>query len=122
VQVNFSSGRYFSGNPKEIASRLPFDAGFEGVGIVAAVGDSVNHIKVGTPVALMTFGSYAEFTQVPAKHLLPVPRPDPEVVAMLTSGLTASIGLEKAGQMTSGKVVLVTAAAGGTGQFAVQVS
>jgi hypothetical protein len=93
--VNFSSGRYFSGNPKEIASRLPFDAGFEGVGIVAAVGDSVNHIKVGTPVALMTFGSYAEFTQVPAKHLLPVPRPDPEVVAMLTSGLTASIGLEK---------------------------
>nr|CAB3453590.1 unnamed protein product [Digitaria exilis] len=88
VQVNFSSGRYFSGNPKEIASRLPFDAGFE----------------------------------VPAKHLLPVPRPDPEVVAMLTSGLTASIGLEKAGQMTSGKVVLVTAAAGGTGQFAVQLA
>ncbi|KAG2635465.1 hypothetical protein PVAP13_2NG356603 [Panicum virgatum] len=120
--VNFSSGRYFSGNPKETASRLPFDAGFEGVGIVAAVGDSVNHIKVGTPVALMTFGSYAEFTQVPAKHLLPVPRPDPEVVAMLTSGLTASIGLEKAGQMTSGKVVLVTAAAGGTGQFAVQLA
>lgn len=29
VQVNFSSGRYFSGNPKETASRLPFDAGFE---------------------------------------------------------------------------------------------
>ncbi|OEL34701.1 Zinc-binding alcohol dehydrogenase domain-containing protein 2, partial [Dichanthelium oligosanthes] len=87
--VNFSSGRYFSGTPKETASRLPFDAGFEGVGIVASVGDSVNHIKVGTPVALMTFGSYAEFTQ--------------------------------AGQMTSGQVVLVTAAAGGTGQFAVQV-
>lgn len=33
--------------------------------------------------------------QVPAKHILPVPRPDPEVVAMLTSGLTASIALEK---------------------------
>jgi hypothetical protein len=33
--------------------------------------------------------------KVPAKHLLLVPRPDPEVVAMLTSGLTASIGLEK---------------------------
>ncbi|VAI18376.1 unnamed protein product [Triticum turgidum subsp. durum] len=56
------------------------------------------------------------------KHLLPVPRPDPEVVAMLTSGLTASISLEKAGQMTSGQVVLVTAAAGGTGQFAVQLA
>jgi hypothetical protein len=36
----------------------------QAVGIVAAVGDSVNHIRVGTPVALMTFGSYAEFTLV----------------------------------------------------------
>jgi len=120
--VNFSSGRYFSGSAKEIAARLPFDAGFEAVGIVASVGDAVSHIKVGSPVALMTFGSYAEFTMVPAKHLLPVPRPDPEVVAMLTSGLTASISLQKAGQMTSGEVVLVTAAAGGTGQFAVQLA
>ncbi|KAG8057012.1 hypothetical protein GUJ93_ZPchr0002g24337 [Zizania palustris] len=120
--VNFSSGRYFSGTAKETAARLPFDAGFEAVGIVASVGDSVDHIKVGTPVALMTFGTYSEFAQVPAKHLLPVPRPDPEVVAMLTSGLTASIALEKAGQMTSGQVVLVTAAAGGTGQFAVQLA
>uniref|UniRef100_A0A453KZE7 Enoyl reductase (ER) domain-containing protein n=1 Tax=Aegilops tauschii subsp. strangulata TaxID=200361 RepID=A0A453KZE7_AEGTS len=120
--VNFSSGRYFSGSAKETAARLPFDAGFEAVGIVASVGDAVSHVKVGSPVALMTFGSYAEFTMVPAKHLLPVPRPDPEVVAMLTSGLTASISLEKAGQMTSGQVVLVTAAAGGTGQFAVQLA
>nr|BAK05909.1 predicted protein [Hordeum vulgare subsp. vulgare] len=120
--VNFTSGRYFSGNAKEASAHLPFDAGFEAVGIVASVGDSVRHIKVGTAVALMTFGSYAEFTVVPAKHLLLVPRPDPEVVAMLTSGLTASISLEKSGQMTSGQVVLVTAAAGGTGQFAVQLA
>ncbi|RWV93996.1 hypothetical protein GW17_00043506, partial [Ensete ventricosum] len=60
--------------------------------------------------------------EVPAKHLLPVPRPDAEVLAMLTSGLTASIALEKVGQMESGQVVLVTAAAGGTGQFAVQAA
>lgn len=119
--VNFSSGRYFSGGKADITQRLPFDAGFEAVGLIAAVGESV-HLKVGTPVALMTFGSYAEFTVVPAKHLLPVPRPDPEVVAMLTSGLTASIALERAGQMESGQVVLVTAAAGGTGQFAVQLA
>ncbi|WVZ65207.1 hypothetical protein U9M48_014613 [Paspalum notatum var. saurae] len=92
------------------------------VGIVASIGDSVKQMKVGTPVALMTFGSYAEFMLIPARHLIPVPRPDPEVVAMLTSGLTASIALEKAGHMTSGEVVLVTAAAGGTGQFAVQLA
>ncbi|KAK3420604.1 hypothetical protein EUGRSUZ_G01454 [Eucalyptus grandis] len=120
--VNFSSGRYFQGGKGDVGSRLPFDAGFEAVGIIAAVGDSVKDLKVGMPAALMTFGSYAEFTMVPAKHVLSVARPDPEVVAMLTSGLTASIAREKAGQMESGKVVLVTAAAGGTGQFAVQLA
>ncbi|KAJ4716331.1 Zinc-binding alcohol dehydrogenase domain-containing protein 2 [Melia azedarach] len=119
--VNFSSGRYFS-DSKNVGSRLPFDAGFEAVGIIAAVGDSVCNLKVGTPAAIMTFGSYAEFTMVPSKHILPVSRPDPEVVAMLTSGLTASIALEKVGQMESRKKMLVTAAAGGTGQFAVQLA
>jgi NADPH:quinone reductase-like Zn-dependent oxidoreductase len=34
------------------------------VGIVAAVGDSVKNVKVGTAAAVMTFGSYAEFTVV----------------------------------------------------------
>ncbi|KAK7840734.1 prostaglandin reductase-3 [Quercus suber] len=120
--VNFSSGRYFSGSDKDQSSNLPFDAGFEAVGIIAAVGDNVTDLKIGTPAAVMTFGSYAEFIMVPSKHVLPVARPDPEVVAMLTSGLTASIALEKAGQMESRKVVLVTAAAGGTGQFAVQLA
>jgi NADPH:quinone reductase-like Zn-dependent oxidoreductase len=36
----------------------------QAVGIVASVGDSVKLIKVGTAVALMTFGGYAEFTLV----------------------------------------------------------
>ena len=36
----------------------------QAVGIIAAVGDSVKNLKVGSPAALMTFGSYAEFTMV----------------------------------------------------------
>ncbi|XP_037493934.1 prostaglandin reductase-3 isoform X2 [Jatropha curcas] len=60
--VNFSSGRYFTGNKNDISSRLPFDAGFEAVGIIAALGESVRDLKIGTPAAIMTFGSYAEFT------------------------------------------------------------
>ncbi|KAJ8530076.1 hypothetical protein K7X08_036911 [Anisodus acutangulus] len=120
--VNFSSGRYFSGNGKDVTSLLPLDSGFEAVGIIAAIGDAVRNLKIGMPAAIMTFGGYAEFVMVPAKHILPVAKPDPEVLAMLTSGLTASIALEKAAQMESGKVVLVTAAAGATGQFAVQLA
>ncbi|XP_057534502.1 uncharacterized protein LOC130812882 [Amaranthus tricolor] len=120
--VNFSSGRYFTDKSRGPAGNLPFDAGFEAVGIISAVGEGVNSVKVGTAAAVMTFGSYAEFMIVPSKFILPVARPDPEVVAMLTSGLTASIALEKAAHMDSGQTVLVTAAAGGTGQFAVQLA
>ena len=36
----------------------------QAVGIIAAIGDSVKHLKVGTPAAIMTYGSYAEFTAV----------------------------------------------------------
>ncbi|KAL3617372.1 hypothetical protein CASFOL_036575 [Castilleja foliolosa] len=53
LEVNFSSGRYLSGGKKDIASQLPFDAGFEAVGIIAAIGDSVKHLKVGTPAAII---------------------------------------------------------------------
>ena len=36
----------------------------QGVGLVAAVGVGVKNLKVGTPAAVMTFGSYAEFSLV----------------------------------------------------------
>lgn len=33
----------------------------QAVGIISAVGEGVNSVKVGTAAAVMTFGSYAEF-------------------------------------------------------------
>lgn len=36
----------------------------QAVGIIAAVGDNVTDLKIGTPAAVMTFGSYAEFIMV----------------------------------------------------------
>jgi NADPH:quinone reductase-like Zn-dependent oxidoreductase len=84
---------------------------------------------------------FSEYGLVSARRVLPIPCPAPEVVALLTSGLTASLALEEvgglslpgaaAGSSSSGssgrqqqkqKTVLVTAAAGGTGQFAVQLA
>jgi NADPH:quinone reductase-like Zn-dependent oxidoreductase len=83
---------------------------------------------------------FSEFAVVPARRALKVPCAAPEVVALLTSGLTASIALEEVGRLqlpgnnskvtvsnSGGKqqkqrTVLVTAAAGGTGQFAVQLA
>ena len=38
--INFTAGRYF-GSVQETQKRLPFNAGFEAVGVVAAVGPGV---------------------------------------------------------------------------------
>jgi hypothetical protein len=37
LQVNYSSGRYFSGSAEETAARLPFDAGFEVIDVLTCV-------------------------------------------------------------------------------------
>ena len=57
------------------ARDLPFVGGQEGGGTVAAVSDEAasQGIKIGDRVAYSVFGSYAEYTAVPAAKLLPVP-------------------------------------------------
>ncbi|KAI5073037.1 hypothetical protein GOP47_0011050 [Adiantum capillus-veneris] len=121
--VNYTAGLYF-GSKEKAVSKLPFDAGFEAVGIIAAVGKGVTRedLFVGAPVATLSYGGFSEFSEVLAAHAIPVPVVIPEIVPMLTSGLTALLGLEEAGKMGTGETVLVTAAAGGTGQFAVQLA
>lgn len=115
--INFSSGRYDpSVNP-------PFDIGFEGIGEVVALGLSASkNFAVGQPVAYVQTGSFAEYTVVPAKTAIPVPSVTPEFLTFLISGTTAYISLKEFGNLSKGKRVLVTAAAGGTGQFAVQLA
>ena len=49
-------------------------------------------LKVGDPIAELAYGAFSEWGVVRTKHALPVPVLAPEVVALLTSGLTASIG------------------------------
>ncbi|EFN55092.1 hypothetical protein CHLNCDRAFT_134990 [Chlorella variabilis] len=119
--VNFSAGRYF-GSTAAAEKKLPFEAGFEAVGVVAAAAPDVQGIAVGQPVCTMTYGGFAEWAVVGARHVFPVPEASPEMAALMTSGLTASIALEQAGGLRKAQTVLVTAAAGGTGQIAVQLA
>lgn len=115
--VNVAAGRYTPG------PSFPADLGFEVVGEVAAVGEGVKRFAVGDAVATLAIGAgYREYQVVRAAAALPVPEASAEVVALLVSGLTASIGLEAVGEMGEGETVLVTAAAGGTGQYAVQLA
>ncbi|XP_057689810.1 prostaglandin reductase 3-like [Corythoichthys intestinalis] len=113
--INYSAGRY------DPTVQPPFDAGFEGIGEVVGLGLSASsRYTVGDTVAYFSSGAFAEYTVVPAKESVPVPSVKPEFLTLLVSGATAYIALKRLGDLAKGKTVLVTAAAGGTGQFAVQ--
>ncbi|XP_039695476.1 prostaglandin reductase 3 isoform X1 [Pteropus medius] len=115
--INYTAGRY------DPSVKIPFDIGFEGVGEVVALGLSASaKYTVGQSVAYMAPGSFAEYTVVPASIATAVPSLKPEYLTLLVSGTTASISLSEFGELSEGKKVLVTAAAGGTGQFAVQLA
>lgn len=76
--------------------------------------------RVGQPVATLTYGGFSEFAVESARFVVPVPQASAAVVSFLTSGLTASVSLDEA-RPQQGETALVTAAAGGTGLFAVQL-
>ncbi|XP_061806005.1 prostaglandin reductase 3-like [Nerophis lumbriciformis] len=113
--INYTAGRY------DPSVQPPFDAGFEGIGEVVGLGLSASsRYTVGDTVAYFNNGAFAEYTVVPAKMGVPVPSVKPEFLTFLVSGATAYIALKRLGDLAQGETVLVTAAAGGTGQFAVQ--
>lgn len=116
TDVNISAGIY---TPNAIP---PIDLGAEMVGEVVAVGDKVTDFKVGDTVVTTSLGGYAEYVVTRARYAIRVPEATPEILALVASGVTASLGLKVTGDMKSGETVLVTAAAGGTGQFAVQLA
>jgi hypothetical protein len=116
TDVNISAGLYTPG------SQPPIDLGAEMTGEVVAVGEEVSGFKVGDWAVSNTLGGYAEYVTIPARRAILVPEASPEVLSLVVSGTTAWLGLNTVGEMKSGETVLVTAAAGGTGQFAVQLA
>jgi hypothetical protein len=101
----------------------PFDLGVEAVGEVVAVGGDVNDFKVGDAVATtVRGGGYREYQAIAANLAVKVREATPEVLTLMPTGISALVALEQAGEMKSQEVVLVTAAAGGTGHIAVQLA
>ncbi|XP_041366682.1 prostaglandin reductase-3-like [Gigantopelta aegis] len=113
--INFTAGRYLP------SLEAPYDVGFEGLGEVVSVGAD-SKLKIGQPVIYAKFGAFADYKVVSSKSVIPVPSAKPEFLSLIVSGLTAALSLDKIGEIKKGENVLVTAAAGGTGQFAVQIA
>ena len=97
--VNYSAGKYMPGQPP------PFDAGFEAVGEVVAVGGSVSSSLVGQAVSHMTYGAFSEYQAVSANTLLPIQSIKAEYLPCLVSGMTANLAFKHNGDLKPGEKV-----------------
>lgn len=100
---------------------LPFTLGTEGVGIVEAVGDGVEHVEPGQRVGYFGAGAYAAHTNVSGAALVRLPEDvdDETAAAVLLKGLTCWMLLFEVYRATPGDTALVWAAAGGVGSLLV---
>ena len=113
--INYTNGKYLPG------VKPPFDCGFEGIGTVAGVGSAVKNIREGDHVVVQHFGTFSKYQVVPSRSAKVVPALKAGILPLELSGCTAAIALGEVGKPQAGETALVTAAAGGTGQFAVQL-
>ncbi|MEH2406473.1 zinc-binding dehydrogenase [Nostoc sp.] len=101
----------------------PFDLGVEAVGKVVAMGENVKDFQIGDAVITTARGGgYREYQVIDANLAVKVREATPEVLTLIPTGVSALVALEQVGEMKSNEVVLVTAAAGGTGHIAVQLA
>ncbi|ALO06128.1 Zinc-containing alcohol dehydrogenase quinone oxidoreductase [Streptomyces venezuelae] len=103
--------------------------GWDVSGTVEAVGPGVGIFRPGDEVFGMPLfprqaGGYAEYVVAPARHLAPKPASltHVEAAALPLAALTAWQALVDAADVRPGERVLVHAAAGGVGHFAVQIA
>lgn len=110
--------------PPGMTIQLPQILGNEFAGVVDQVGNDVSDFSVGSEVlgwALMA--SYAEYVVVSPEQFIHKPHDMPwkEAGAITASGQTAHTALRELG-VSQGDTVLIHAAAGGVGTFAVQLA
>ena len=116
IDIYFRDGLY--------KSPLPHGLGFEGAGIVTAVGKAVTRFKEGDRVAYVQspIGAYAQARNVPAAQVVKLPEgiSFEEAAAMMLKGLTVQYLLRQTYRIKEGETILFHAAAGGVGLIACQ--
>src|ERR1700685_1640969 len=97
---------------------LPFIPGLEGAGTVEAVAPDVRGLKVGDRVAYAgPTGGYSEVRLIEADRLVRLPEGISldQAAAMMLQGMTAQVLIRQVYAVKAGDLILVHAAAGGTG-------
>lgn len=128
ASVNPIDWKIRDGSARTLAPDLPRIPGFDVAGVVAEVGADVERLKVGEAVygylSLSRGGAYAEYVVAPQGELAPKPEGLDFVAAAAVplAALTAWQALIETAGLEEGQTVLVHAAAGGVGHFAVQIA
>ncbi len=114
----------------EFNTPLPFVPGFEVAGYVRALGEGINHLRVGQPVAAMLYqnmGGYAEVASTAAALSIPLDGLDKPLnletaAAFLGNATTAYLALTTVVSLCPGQTVLVHGATGGLGSALGQIA
>ncbi|MEM8933769.1 MAG: NADPH:quinone oxidoreductase family protein [Acidobacteriota bacterium] len=108
----------------QVRPPLPFVPGGECAGVVAAVGDGVEHVAVGDRVIAMgQVGAFAETMVVPAGGVIPMPESlsfEAAAGVAITYG-TSYHALKQRARLAADETLLVLGAAGGVGLAAVEL-
>lgn len=117
-----------SGMASKYSPEDPIILGWDVSGVVVEKGTEVTDLETGDEVfGTINFpgkgGAYAEYIAAPANHLAKKPEniSHPEAAAATQSPLTAWQALVKTGKLHEGMKVLIHGAAGGVGNYAVQI-
>jgi len=109
--------------------KLPTPIGYEGVGVVQALGAGVTGFKVGDRVCVVPsyrlgeYGMYAEETVVPARHLLHAPPGLSSVeAASIWMQYFTAMAIIEIGKATVGDFVIIRAASSSVGLAAIQLA
>lgn len=103
---------------------LPFTLGMEMAGTITALGEGVDHLKVGQRVAAYTgFNGLAEYAAIPAAVCVPIPDEMTAVdaAAFLIAYGTSHVALDYKARLQPGERLLVLGASGGIGLTAVEL-
>jgi NADPH:quinone reductase len=126
--VNFSDVKRRRGDAYPFPTAFPFVPGGEVAGTVVAHGPGVDTPPVGARVFALAgtngFGGYAQFAVSYAETAVPLPDAlgFDAASTILVAGTTARLILTHAVMLKAGETVLIPAATGGVGTFALQIA
>jgi NADPH:quinone reductase-like Zn-dependent oxidoreductase len=124
--VNPSDLLYVRGHYAGVQAHFPAPVGFEGVGIVDAVGPEVQNLVTGQRVSVVNGqgGNWAEYSVVPADELFPAPEeiPDEQVASFVINPASAILMVRRVLAVPRGEWLLQSAAGSELGRMIIRLA